>query len=66
MRLAGDRPSRLDLPPGCRFATRCPRKLGAICEREPPPLQEAAAGHWIACHIPVAELALVRPVLREA
>jgi peptide/nickel transport system ATP-binding protein len=41
---------------GCRFHTRCPRKLGAICEREHPPRQEMALGHWIECHVPAAQL----------
>ena len=28
-------------PSGCPFHTRCPRKLGAMCETEPPPEQMA-------------------------
>ncbi len=49
---------------GCRFAARCPRKLGAICDTVPPPWREAAARHRIACHIPLAELSAV-PLLVE-
>ena len=49
-------PSAQSLPSGCRFHTRCPRKLGAVCEEEAPPWREAEAGHAIRCHIPLAEL----------
>jgi ABC-type dipeptide/oligopeptide/nickel transport system ATPase component len=35
---------------GCPFASRCPRKLGAICDNTPP--RERTFGpHRIACHI---------------
>jgi peptide/nickel transport system ATP-binding protein len=54
IRLEGDLP--VDLPTGCRFHTRCPRKLGAICETEAPPNRDAGDGHMIRCHIPVDEL----------
>jgi peptide/nickel transport system ATP-binding protein len=57
IRLSGELPSALDLPSGCAFHTRCPRKLGEICEREEPPLYRAGEGHAIRCHIPAAELA---------
>jgi peptide/nickel transport system ATP-binding protein len=56
VRLEGEAPSPIDLPKGCRFAGRCPRKLGAICDREAPPERDAGGGHMIACHIPLAEL----------
>ncbi len=55
--LEGVLPSATELPRGCPFATRCPRKLGAICDDTPPPEQRLAAGHRIACHIPAEELA---------
>ena len=54
--LEGDVPSARDLPQGCRFHTRCPRKIGAICENEAPPLRDASDGHVIRCHIPIDEL----------
>jgi peptide/nickel transport system ATP-binding protein len=57
IRLRGELPSASSLPSGCVFHTRCPRKLGAVCEREEPPLAEAGGGHAIRCHIPAAELA---------
>jgi peptide/nickel transport system ATP-binding protein len=61
IRLRGELPNVLDLPPGCVFHTRCPRKLGSICEREEPPLFEAGPGHGIRCHIPAAELGRAAP-----
>ena len=56
IRLKGELPSAANLPAGCVFHTRCPRKIGAICEREEPPLLPAGEGHAIRCHIPAAEL----------
>lgn len=41
---------------GCPFQDRCPRKLGAICETDAPPILEPAPGHWIRCHIPLETL----------
>ena len=51
IRLGSDIPSLAHPPAGCRFHTRCPRKLGAICEREAPPWQDAGQDHLIRCHI---------------
>jgi peptide/nickel transport system ATP-binding protein len=56
IRLSGELPSALNLPSGCVFHTRCPRKLGEICERQEPPLHPAGEEHAIRCHIPAAEL----------
>ncbi len=56
IRLQGSIPSLAAPPAGCRFHTRCPRKLGAICEQEEPPWQDAGRGHLIRCHIPPDEL----------
>jgi peptide/nickel transport system ATP-binding protein len=44
---------------GCKFAARCTRRLGEICDNEPPPLQQAGPGHAILCHIPLAQLEAV-------
>ncbi len=60
--LEGNLPSVLDPPKGCPFSTRCPRKLGAICDDERPPVHDAGDGHRIACHIPLDELRKVEPV----
>jgi peptide/nickel transport system ATP-binding protein len=56
IRLEGDIPSAASLPSGCVFHTRCPRKVGAICEQEEPPLVEVEDGHHLRCHIPIEEL----------
>jgi len=55
IRLHGEIPSALNPPSGCVFQTRCPRKIGAICETKVPVL-ESIDEHGIACHIPRAEL----------
>ena len=49
-------PSALNVPAGCRFHTRCPRMLGAVCRTETPPWREGRKDHRIACHIPLEEL----------
>ena len=49
---------------GCKFADRCPRYLGPVCDT-PPPWQQAAAGHSIRCHIPLATLASFPPWLGD-
>jgi peptide/nickel transport system ATP-binding protein len=56
IRLEGDIPSAASPPSGCVFHTRCPRKVGAICEETEPPLVEAEPGHLMRCHIPIDEL----------
>jgi peptide/nickel transport system ATP-binding protein len=56
IRLEGEIPSAADPPQGCPFHTRCPRKIGAICETTEPELREEEPGHGIRCHIPLEEL----------
>jgi peptide/nickel transport system ATP-binding protein len=56
IRLEGEIPSAAAPPSGCVFHTRCPPKLGAICEETEPPLAEVETGHLMRCHIPVDEL----------
>jgi peptide/nickel transport system ATP-binding protein len=57
VRLHGELPSASSVPAGCTFQSRCPRKLGRICEQQEPALVAAADGHAMRCHIPPAELA---------
>jgi peptide/nickel transport system ATP-binding protein len=56
LRLRGGVPSAVHVPSGCRFHTRCPRKIGKICETQEPPWQEHGRWHRINCHIPAEEL----------
>ena len=56
IRLRGSMPSAIDIPPGCRFHTRCPRKIGEICEVEDPGWHRANDEHLIRCHIPAHQL----------
>ncbi|HEY2317221.1 MAG TPA: ABC transporter ATP-binding protein [Solirubrobacteraceae bacterium] len=56
IRLEGEIPSAADPPRGCPFQTRCPRKIGEICETTEPELREEEPGHGIRCHIPLDEL----------
>ena len=48
--LAGDVPSPIELPTGCRFHTRCPYAFDR-CRVEEPRLQEVMPGHFAACHL---------------
>ena len=45
-------PSLIDLPPGCRFASRCVPRITnelAICEKQAPALEEIEPGHYVRC-----------------
>jgi oligopeptide/dipeptide ABC transporter ATP-binding protein len=49
-RLAGDIPSALHPPAGCRFHTRCPHVM-PVCREQEPRVTEPAPGHRVACHL---------------
>ncbi len=49
-RLAGDIPSALHPPTGCRFHTRCPHVM-PVCREQEPSVTEPVPGHQVACHL---------------
>jgi len=56
IRLQGEIPSAANPPSGCVFHTRCPRRIGAVCDEQEPPLVEVEPDHLMRCHIPIDEL----------
>jgi peptide/nickel transport system ATP-binding protein len=48
--IPGNVPSILDLPPACKFVTRCPERFEP-CDKIEPELIENPAGHWVRCHL---------------
>ena len=55
IQLHGEMPSPLHPPPGCVFSTRCPRRIGPVCDESEPPMH-TDTGHAIRCHLPAGEL----------
>ncbi len=60
IRLEGEIPEPSNPPSGCVFQTRCPRKIGEICETVEPELEEAEPGWFKRCHIPIEELRAIQ------
>ncbi len=60
IRLEGPVPSAANPPSGCAFHTRCPRKVGPVCEQKAPPGQVGAEEHTVFCHIPLAQLSTLQ------
>jgi len=48
--IEGELPSPIDLPRGCRFASRCPHRM-VRCGEVEPVLAPAAPDHAVACHL---------------
>jgi peptide/nickel transport system ATP-binding protein len=48
--LAGEVPSAINIPSGCRFHPRCPYKK-AECLQKEPQLMEIEEGHFVECHL---------------
>lgn len=49
--LEGDIPSATHIPSGCRFHTRCPEKIGTICEKSEPTTRYSSDGSQVDCHL---------------
>ena len=64
--LEGDLPSAIHSPSGCPFHTRCPRKIGTICETELPPERALRDGHQLRCHLSDADFNAMEPVIVQA
>jgi len=56
IRLSGRVPSAVNPPSGCKFNTRCPFKIGEICEQQEPPTRDMGDGHYIVCHLTPEDL----------
>lgn len=48
--IPGDPPDPFNLPPGCRFANRCPAATD-VCRASQPELVDRGDGHRVACHL---------------
>jgi peptide/nickel transport system ATP-binding protein len=48
--IPGNVPSILDLPPACKFVTRCPERFEP-CDKIEPDLIENPPEHWVRCHL---------------
>jgi peptide/nickel transport system ATP-binding protein/oligopeptide transport system ATP-binding protein len=49
--LEGDIPSATHIPSGCRFHTRCPEKIGTLCEENEPITRYFSDESQVDCHL---------------
>jgi oligopeptide/dipeptide ABC transporter ATP-binding protein len=49
--LEGDIPSATHIPSGCRFHTRCPEKIGTLCEEKEPMTRYFSDESQVDCHL---------------
>jgi oligopeptide/dipeptide ABC transporter ATP-binding protein len=50
LKIIGEIPSSVFIPPGCRFHPRCPYAM-EICKKVEPELVEIKPNHFVACHL---------------
>lgn len=50
IKLKGEVPSAINIPPGCRFHPRCPKAF-ELCPVKEPALMEHNKAHLVACHL---------------
>lgn len=50
VRVVGEIPSPVDLPSGCSFHPRCPKKMN-VCPQIDPEMAEVEEGHFVRCHL---------------
>jgi oligopeptide/dipeptide ABC transporter ATP-binding protein len=49
--ISGTLPSPFAVLPGCRFFSRCDRRIPGVCDVSPPELKEVAPGHLVRCFL---------------
>jgi len=49
--ISGTLPSPFAILPGCRFFSRCDRRMPGVCDASPPELKEVAPGHLVRCFL---------------
>ncbi|MCJ7549882.1 MAG: ABC transporter ATP-binding protein [Anaerolineae bacterium] len=49
--ISGTLPSPFTPQPGCRFFSRCVRRIPGVCDAAPPSLKEVAPGHEVRCFL---------------
>lgn len=48
--LKGDVPNAINVPPYCRFCSRCSKFVPGVCDAKTPELVNVGGDHWVACH----------------